>query len=941
MISNGGCRRAITGMAERGDVLDALERLLADAREGRGGALFVVGAAGLGKTTVLEHAITVATPRFAVGVGRGDQVEAMLPFGLIGQALTQLLDGELPGDGLTVDALTLDAQGSEVADISAQARFYDILRRVRKAAVRPLLVALDDLHWSDPDSLTVIHLLCRRLAGLPVALIATTRPWPTEAVTSAQDLAAQGLAEIEPLTPLSTAAARKLLCSRVSEQVGVGVTLVDQAVELCGGNPLLVEQVATELRRSGRLSEGQVGFSRFVGVGAAGQRYLRAASVLGTRFRAAVATDVAGLSATEAATELDGLFRGGLLHEADEGWARFTHALIRQGVYEDIAPPVRRDLHAASFRALVAAGAHPAEAAEHAVAAHLAGDPVAVCTVARAGRAALRVGAVRAARVHLAAGLRLAGEAAPAELLFDLAAALFADGASEEAIAIYERLLNLPGLPTADHIAVLRELGQASFGTGQVERAAACYESAVALAEPEHPALAIGVLLDQAFHHQLLSGPRATLPWADRAAELATAHGVLRASVRAYWGSIAYRCGDPDGLVAAATAAATTHADLIPTARSMDRHRYRHPALSYAILAVHAERFTDAERLLTEILSSEKHRYEPVTLIEAEIAWIDGLCRLGRLDEALTHVDRLTELAELFDPYLPPLAITYRALVLLEQGHLEQAALRCAQLPARVHHLHSMHLVDGLTLHVRGVLAYRQGDAETACALFAQLQDWAERTGEVDPSFVPWAADAIAAYLSCGRDTDARQVIDWVERRAVALPSRWPTIVVATGRAALAERTGDRALAESCFSQALALHDELLMPLARAQTLTDYGAFLTRGGDIARARVPLAEALGIAEACGAGWHANRARAEWRRAGGRTRSRKPDELSPQETTVAQLAQAGRTNREIAQRLHLSIKTVETHLGHIYQKLGIRSRWDLKNTSLDTQNVSKNE
>jgi DNA-binding NarL/FixJ family response regulator len=117
------------------------------------------------------------------------------------------------------------------------------------------------------------------------------------------------------------------------------------------------------------------------------------------------------------------------------------------------------------------------------------------------------------------------------------------------------------------------------------------------------------------------------------------------------------------------------------------------------------------------------------------------------------------------------------------------------------------------------------------------------------------------------------------------------------------------------------------MLLARTQTLTDYGAFLTRGSEIARARVLLAEALHIAEECGAQWHAHRARVEWRRAGGRARTRKPDELSPQEATVAQLAQAGRTNREIAQQLHLSIKTVETHLGHIYQKLGIRSRWQL--------------
>jgi DNA-binding CsgD family transcriptional regulator len=146
-----------------------------------------------------------------------------------------------------------------------------------------------------------------------------------------------------------------------------------------------------------------------------------------------------------------------------------------------------------------------------------------------------------------------------------------------------------------------------------------------------------------------------------------------------------------------------------------------------------------------------------------------------------------------------------------------------------------------------------------------------------------------------------------------------------TGR--LAERSGDRALAQTHFTRALDLSDDLPMPLARARTLTNYGAFLTRGAQIAQARTLLAEALHIGEECGAGWHANRARTDWRRAGGRTRTRKPDELSPQETNVAQLAQAGRTNREIAQQLHLSVKTVETHLGHIYQKLGIRSRWQL--------------
>ena len=179
-------------------------------------------------------------------------------------------------------------------------------------------------------------------------------------------------------------------------------------------------------------------------------------------------------------------------------------------------------------------------------------------------------------------------------------------------------------------------------------------------------------------------------------------------------------------------------------------------------------------------------------LLLAAMAWIECLCRLGRLNEATATAQRLTELIELF-PYGSPLSVTYRALVLLELGQLEQAALCCARLPTMLHHdRYSLHRTDGMQLHVRGVLAYRQGDARAACSLFAQLEEWADRAGEADPSFMLWAAGAVAAYLACGRDTDARHVIDWVAQRAVALPPHWPKIVVTTGQAALAERIGNR-----------------------------------------------------------------------------------------------------------------------------------------------------
>jgi DNA-binding CsgD family transcriptional regulator len=169
-------------------------------------------------------------------------------------------------------------------------------------------------------------------------------------------------------------------------------------------------------------------------------------------------------------------------------------------------------------------------------------------------------------------------------------------------------------------------------------------------------------------------------------------------------------------------------------------------------------------------------------------------------------------------------------------------------------------------------------------------------------------------------------VIDWLEPRARTLPARWPKAVLAGARAALAERRGDVDQADAGFADAVSLHHPT-MPLARAESLIDFGAFLIRRNQLARARPVLAEAVQLAEDCGATWHADRARVAWRRAGGRARSTPVGALSPQERAVADLARAGRTNREIAAQLYLSVNTVETHLSHVYRKLGINGRWQL--------------
>ena len=165
---------------------------LARAASGSGSVNFVVGEAGLGKTTLVQLLQDRGPGR--VGLGEGVAAEAALPFGLLSQAL-----GGLEG---------FDELGAleGLASADARAAFYYRAARwlERTVALDPLLVLLDDLHWADPDSLGLLGFLCRRLAGWRLTVVATLRPWPIDAQNLADALTAQGHArsyDLEPLGP--------------------------------------------------------------------------------------------------------------------------------------------------------------------------------------------------------------------------------------------------------------------------------------------------------------------------------------------------------------------------------------------------------------------------------------------------------------------------------------------------------------------------------------------------------------------------------------------------------------------------------------------------------------------------------------------------------------------------------------------------------------------
>jgi DNA-binding CsgD family transcriptional regulator len=804
--------------------------------------------------------------------------------------------------------------------------FYAVLGRLRQAASQPLFLGLDDAHWADPDSLTLLRLICRRVTELPVAVLVTARPWPPEALRAGEELAASHLAAVQHLAPLSANAARSMLQGAVGDER-------DQVAALCAGNPLLLSQVAAALRAGEGIPDPRTQASwarRLLLSHLAGQSepvrgYLRAAAVLGRRFRPEVAAQVAGLAAADAAAAQEAFAASGLGRDEAGGWAEFGHELIRQAIYE-LAAPVRARLHESAFRVLAARGDNPGEAARHAVAARLAGDPQAVEVAAQAGRQALAVGAVGAARRHLEAAIDLAGPAAPAELVFDLGRALIASGDHQDGVARYQELLARADLPGDLRLAVLVQLSHAHMAAGLITEAETVLDEAVRLASPRQRDLAAAAMVDHAAQVLVTYGWKRAAPLATSARELAAgASAPVRAAAAGVWAVGAYFSGDPAALDVAAAAARSAAAGVWASWR-LAGAPWWDTVTQYGALALSAERFGDAQRLLDGVIAAAEQRCDPMAaalalLFRARVSW-----RLGRLDEALALSTRLTGYIDLV-PVLTPMAAAWHAVILLDVGRPDEAADWSARADEAVSRGDRVGYSVVTVLLPRGLLALRRGDPQAAAAAFSTAWQTADALEHRDPGAIGWAADAIAAFLACGRDGEARRLIGWMAPAARALPARWPKVAVAAGRAALAERDGEEDQARARYGEALAIARDMPIPLARSQLLTDYGRFLYRQGEVRRARQTLAEALRLAETCGAAWHAEQARIEWRRAGGRAGVTPPGELTPAEAAVARLARAGRTNKEIAAQLYLTVNTVETHLRHVYAKLGIHRRVEL--------------
>lgn len=259
--------------------------------------------------------------------------------------------------------------------------------------------------------------------------------------------------------------------------------------------------------------------------------------------------------------------------------------------------------------------------------------------------------------------------------------------------------------------------------------------------------------------------------------------------------------------------------------------------------------------------------------------------------------------------------------------HLSQSAWIKARFGAAVLRLHC-----GAAL---GFLELSLGRLEAAVHVLEPVAHFVESGGPSEPGMGQWQPDLIEAYVRMGRPSEAERLLETFESQAGATETVWAKATSARCRGLL-----DEAFYEEHFSRALDLHDQHPSEFERARTQLCFGERLRRKGKKRLAQQSLSSANLVFEGLGALPWADRARNELRALGAATRRRTipaTRTLTAQEVRVAQIVAQGATNKEAAARLFLSPKTIEVHLGHIYAKLGVRSRTELAALLLGSSSI----
>ena len=925
-------------LLERGHEVSAIEVALDAALTGLGAVVLLEGEAGIGKSRLVDLACVRAhSSAIQVLRARGAPLERQLPFGVTRQLFESALRRAEPDErsallgGAAASANTVllndtPAQSESSPDVARVLHgLYWLCANFTEGGAT--LLAIDDAHWSDSESLRWLSYMANRVGGLPLLLLVAARP--SEAPADAAALAAIASApeaELLRLAPLS---------ERSSARLVRGIRGRDTDDEFCrachaaaGGNPFYlrelslesehqaIEPVARAAPRIARLGPQTVAHAmrlRLAHLPESCAALAYAIAVLGLDVELRDAAALAGIPIETAQGAADLLAGAGVLRPARP--LNFKHPVIGTATYADLLPGARSQAHARAAEILTENGADPARVGAHLLLVEPATDAGVLKQLRSAASDALLRGAPATAVGYLRRALAETNDSQTrVEVLIELGRAMLTAGD-----------------PSA--VTYLMEVIDAEPGNGVLVEAVALAGSALQFANRQRDALDL--------MQRTLDRLDSTTPEQDRMRlesirlQMAAADPEFTGEVQAGLPALlerAHRSGRAGhSILIVGALAAATEGDSARQVRPLVTRGLQHEAMSeevadstipaWAIISlIVVDELDAADDLLEAVIADARargsvHAYAGALLWRGWVALRRGLIPAAESDEraaadlATQHGLRL----------VLPWASAFLTGALIERGQIEAAAGSADAEAARY-----VAPLAGIALDARGRLRIAQGRYDEGVEDLRRAGAVHESIATYNPNLLHWRS---SVALALRRDSlEARTLVDVELERARQL--RYPRAIGVALRALGLLQAPDAGC--DTLREAAAVLERSPARLEYARTLFHLGAALRRCGRRAAARDPLRESLDLADRLGAEGLVTQALAELAAAGGRPRRRRLEgiaSLTPSERRIAGMAARGATDKEIAQALFISRKTVEMHLSRTYRKLSIHSRTDL--------------
>jgi DNA-binding CsgD family transcriptional regulator len=926
------------GLLERRLELESIGALLEGCSAGQGSVLLVEGPAGIGKTALLESAHVMARDAaVTVLAARAGELERGYAHAVVRQLFEPALAATGAGErgwllaGAAGLAAPVVAPEPAAAPAPGGDRVFAVLHGLywltaNLARRGPTLLLVDDAHWCDRPSLGFLLYLARRLEGLSAAIVLAARARePGGEGELLEQIAGEAVTRVLAPAMLSVGAVGELVQRSLGSPDERFVLACHDAT---GGNPLLTHELLGALARDGvppsAAQAGRVGelgpstvrraiMLRLARLPGSAGELARAVAVLGSGAQLRHAAALAGLDERAGSAAVDTLAAVEILRAQLP--LEFVHPIVRSAVYDDLAPAARSLLHARAARLLAAERADAEQVAAQLLACEPAGEAWAVDQLRSAASMALARGAPEAARVYLErAFAEPPGHPERSSLLYELgrADALVRDPRAAERLREALRLSKEPGI----RMRISEELFALLLYAGQWDAAIALVDST--LHELGYLDRDAATRLETLGAAMAAYDPRLVHRFDRdhaRLRTLASGGGAAARPLSVLLGVLAALRVDEIDLAAGLVERGLDGAQLLAEGSG----EAWLPQAMTALVAL--DRLDSAERLAQAVLADGSARGSVfgVSAGSSFQAWV--YAQRGHLREAEADLRVGFRLAiEHGLMFALPSIFRYAVDVMPERPGLSDMAALVEQieLPAAFEHTVS----GALLLDVRARMRLLDGKVPAAIADLRRGGEILDAVRMTNPVFSTWRSQLALALRQTAPQEAARLAADELDfARATGLPRPVGVALRAIGLLAGGE-IGIERLREAVTTLR---RSPSVLELARA--LTDLGAALRRAGRRAEAREPLREGLQLAGECGAQRLAALAERELRAAGAKPRRLAfsgTDSLTASELRIAEMAASGLTNQQVAEALFVTAKTVENHLGRIYQKLGIHSR-----------------